>query len=153
MATSAERQRRRRQRLREAGLTDVTVTVPAAEAIRVRQFARALSRGEDIGHHPGTRLPAVLRALAAARPGLAELGVVHAGVFGATARAEDAPHSRVDIALVVDPAAVRDVMDMICVAEAVRAALPEGLKVEVVDRRALRPVVLQKAERDMIRAF
>lgn len=153
MATSAERQRRRRQRLREAGLTDVTVTVPAAEAIRVRQFARALSRGEDVGRYPGTRLPAVLQALEAARPRLAELGVLHAGVFGATARGEDAPHSRVDIALVVDPAAVRDAMDMICVAEAVRAALPDGLKAEVVDRRALRPIVLQEVERDLIQAF
>lgn len=153
MTTSAERQRRRRQRLREAGLTDVTVTVPMAEAIRVRQFARALTRGEDVGRHPGTRLPDVLQALAAARPRLAEMGVLGAGVFGATARAEDVPHSPVDIAVDVDPAKVDGVMAMLVIADAVRAALPAGLKAEVLDRHTLRPLARQEAERDLIRAF
>jgi predicted nucleotidyltransferase len=153
MTTSAERQRRRRQRLRANGLTDVTVTVPAAEAIRVRQFAHALCNGRDVGRYAGTRLPAILQALCTVRAQLAELGVLHAGVFGPTARAEDAPESVVNLALDVDAAKVRDVMDMMCVAEAVRAALPEGLKVEVVDRRALRPLLLREAERDLIGAF
>lgn len=153
MTPSAERQRRRRLRLREAGLIDVTVTVPAGEAVRVRQFARALCGGRDVGSYPGTRLPVILQALRAARPQLADLGVLHAGVFGPTARGEDAPGSEVNVALDVDPGKIRDVMGVIRAAEAIRAALPEGLKVEVVDRRTLRPLLLREAERDLIGAF
>lgn len=152
MATTAERQRKRRQRLRDAGFTDVTVTVRGTDTARVRQFARSLGEGQASGLFAGTRLPAVIHSLRAARAELERLGVVHAGVFGSTARGEDRPDSDVDVAIDVDPAVVRDVIDMIRAIEAVCAALP-GLPTDVADRRTLKPGIRELAEQEMIRAF
>lgn len=153
MANSAERQRKRRHRLRESGLAEVTVTVRERDAARLRHLARALNEEHASAFFLGTRLPAVIRSLRAARADLERRGIVHAGVFGSTARGEDRPDSDVDIAIDVDPAVVRDVIDMIGAVEAVRAALPGDLSVEVADRRTLKPGIREQAERDMIHAF
>ena len=153
MATTAERQRKRRRRLREAGFADVTVTVRDADKSRLRRFAQALNEGPAPDLFSGTRLPAVIRSLRAARAALERLGVVHAGVFGSTARGEDGPDSDVDIAVDVDPSVVRDVIDLVRAVEAVRAALPGGLTAEVADRRTLKPGIRERAERDLIHAF
>ncbi len=150
MASSTERQRRRRQRLRDAGFVDVTVTVPSGEALRVRRFANAIV--ERLPAEPGSRLAAAIRCLRKARPGLEGLGVVHAGVFGSTARGEEREDSDVDIALDLDPARVRDLVDLFAAAEAVRRALPFAA-VDVVDRRALKPEMRGRIEEDMIHAF
>lgn len=153
MATTAERQRKRRRRLSEAGFTDVTVTVRESDKIRLRQFARGLNEEQTPSLFAGTRLPTVIRSLRAARATLERLGVTHAGVFGSTARGEDRPDSDVDIAIDIDPALVRDVLDMISVIEAVRAALPDTLSADVADRRTLKPGIRARAEREMIHAF
>lgn len=153
MASTAERQRKRRRRLRESGFADVTVTVREGDKARLRHFARTLNEGQAPAFFSGTRLPAIIRSLRAARAELERRGIVHAAVFGSTARGEDRPDSDVDIAIDTDPAVVRDVIDMIGAVEAVRAALSDALRVEVADRRTLRPGIRERAERDMIHAF
>lgn len=152
MATTAERQRKRRQRLSDAGFNDVTVTVSKADKETLRRFAHSLRDGQAPGLFAGTRLPAVIRSLRAARAELERLGVVHAGVFGSTARGEDRPDSDVDVAIDVDSERIRDVIDMIRVIEAVRAALP-GVPTDVADRRTLKPGIRERAEQEMIHAF
>lgn len=153
MATTAERQRKRRRQLHEQGFSDVTVTVREADKARLREFVRALNESRAPGLFSGSRLPSVIRSLRAARDGLHRAGIVHAGVFGSTARGEDRPDSDVDIAVEIDPAVVRDPIEMVRAAEAVRAALPTGVKAEVADRRTLKPKIRERVERDMIHAF
>lgn len=146
-----ERQRRRRQRLREAGFVDVTVTVPEAARSELRDVAQALFDGRPVSR-AGSRLPAVIRGLRAARGRLEALGVAHAGVFGSVARGDDRPDSDVDIAIDIDPARIRDAIEFIEAVEAIRAALP-GERVEVADRRTLKPALREAAERDRVDVF
>lgn len=48
MADSTERQRRRRARLRESGIIQVTVEVPADRSERVREAAKMIAAGRDL---------------------------------------------------------------------------------------------------------
>jgi predicted nucleotidyltransferase len=150
MASSSERQRRRRQRLREAGFVDVTVTVPKNETLRIRRLARAVAEGQPTG--PLGRLPYVIRSLRGARSELERHGILHAGVFGSTARGEEREDSDVDIAVDLDPRRVGDLVEFFAASEAVRRALP-FCKVDVIDRRTLKPEVRCEVDKDLIHAF
>ena len=92
MASSAERQRKRRERLRRQGIVDVTVSVPEARKGLLRDFARRLTEDEEPSL-TGGRLIDVIRALKDIRDELRERGIVHAGVFGSSARGS-APSDR-----------------------------------------------------------
>ena len=95
MSTSAERQRKRRQRLRRQGIVDVTVPVPRAHAKTLRQFAKRLNT-ERAAPAEASRLLEVIGALKSIQPILREAGIRHAGVFGSTARGDINTGSDID---------------------------------------------------------
>lgn len=148
--TSAERQRKRRARLRADGFVDVTVTVPKDKAAAVRRFAR--------GEMPAVqdRLAIVLRALRDNRSKLEELGVIHAGVFGSTARGDYRPDSDVDVLIEMDPNAKRGMLDLLRAAgtikETVQQALP-GIGVDVAQRETLKPMLRSSVEAEVVRGY
>lgn len=155
MSTSAERQRSRRQRLREQGAVDVTVAIPEAGRAALREFARALRAGATLQPAPGPLL-AVIEALKAIRPELMEAGVLRAGVFGSAARGDYRPGSDIDIALAVDAGRVGDIVAYVKIAERVKSAIkarfPDAA-VDVADRASLKPRVRESFERDVVYAF
>jgi len=155
MASSAERQRKRRERLRRQGIVDVTVSVPEARKGLLRDFARRLTEDEEPSL-TGGRLIDVIRALKDIRDELRERGIVHAGVFGSSARGRDTSESDVDVIVDIDEEKIGDVLDMVGVAgrieKAVQTRCP-GVRVDVADLHMLKPRVRDAVEREAIYAF
>ena len=155
MSTSAERQRKRRERLRKQGIVDITVPVPRAQKGTLRQIAKGLRNGSPmlIGTGP---LFEVIKTLKSVRPQLEEAGVLHAGVFGSTARGEYRPGSDIDILIDIDTEQVGDILTYTKIADsiqkAVKARCPE-VEVDVADHATLKPRIRKRAEQDVLYAF
>lgn len=155
MANSAVRQRKRRERLRERGIVDVTVPVPETGKGLLREFARRLANGET-PLVEGRRLIDVIAALKHIRGDLQSKGVAHAGVFGSTARGHDTSESDVDIVIDINVCQLGDVLDLIGVAgqieKAIQARCP-GVNVEVADLGMLKRRVKEDVEKEAVYAF
>ncbi|MEQ8227945.1 MAG: nucleotidyltransferase domain-containing protein [Rhodospirillales bacterium] len=152
--TSTERQRRRRARLKADGFVDVTVTVPREQAAAVRRFARNLAAG-DGGTMPN-RLSVVLRVLRDNREKLEALGVIHAGVFGSTARGDYRPDSDVDVLMETDGKVSRGMLDLVRAASAIKqevqTAFPD-IGVDVAEIGSLKPNVRSSVEAEVVYGF
>lgn len=155
MSTSAERQRKRRARLKQQGVVDVTVPVPRDRAHVLRRFARRLSEDPSF-HFDGKRLLNVVQALKSIRQELTKSGVRQAGVFGSVARGEDRPDSDIDILISIDPAVVKHVLNYVKITDhieqAVRKAVP-NVEIDVADRETLKPRIKAQAEKEAVYAF
>ena len=155
MSTSAERQRKRRERLRKQGFVDVSVPVPKAQANTLRQFAKNLSHGLAAPIETG-RLLDVIQVLKSIRSLLKEAGIKHAGVFGSAARCDYGPDSDIDILIDIDAKRVGDVLKYIeitdTIKKAIRAKYP-SVDVDVADHATLIPRIRKQVEVDVIYAF
>jgi uncharacterized protein len=78
-------------------------------------------------------------------------GVTHAALFGSRARGDNRPDSDTDIMIEVDPDAHISVYDYVGLKEYI-ASLFEG-RVDVVDRKGLKPYVRPAATADAVYAF
>ncbi len=162
MSTSAERQRKRRERLRKQGIVDLTVAVPKDKAAIVRRMAKTLCEGGNVsgdvfGLAQGERrLLAALQALKSVRPELEQAGIRHAGVFGSTARGEALPESDIDVLIDIDADRMGDVVNYLKTAEtirmAIRSACPD-VGVDVVDSATLKSRMRENAEQEVLYAF
>lgn len=155
MTSSAERQRRRRQRLRKQGIVDVTVAVPEADKGLLRSFARRLARGEA-PLLTGSRLLDIVGVLKGIGEELRKMGVVHAGVFGSTARGRDTRESDADIVIDIDQDRIGDVLDLVAVAGRIERAVQSrcpGVRVEVADLNMLKRTVREDVEKEAVYAF
>lgn len=155
MTDGAERQRKRRERLRKQGIVDVTVSVPESRKEILRAFASRLFNGETpLGE--GRRLLDVIGALKLIRGDLQSSGVTHAGVFGSTARGLDKAESDVDIVIDIDTDQLGDVLDLIGVAgrieESIQTRCP-GVKVDVADHAMLKRRTREEVEKEAVYAF
>ena len=155
MSTNAERQRKRRERLRKQGIVDVTVPVPQAHKKTLRQFAQGLRDGSPMAVGTGP-LFEVIKALKSVRPQLEKAGVKHAGVFGGAARGEYRLDSDIDILVDIDVKRIGDIVTYIKIAdsikEVVKARCPE-VEVDVADHATLKPRIRKRVERDVLYAF
>jgi len=155
MSTNAERQRERRERLRRKGIVDVTVPVPKVYKGALRQFAQGLRNGTPVQIGAGP-LFEVIKALKSVRPQLEAAGIMHAGVFGSTARGEYRLHSDIDILLDIDTKRVGDIVTYIkivnSIKDVVKARCPE-VEVDVANQATLKPRIRKRAERDVLYAF
>ena len=155
MSTSAERQRKRRQRLRRQGIVDVTVPVPRKHAKILRQFAKRLN---DPSAPPveADRLLVVIGALKSIQPILREAGVRHAGVFGSTARGDISADSDIDILVDVDAKRMGDILGYIDITDritrTIKARCPD-IEVDVADHATLKPGIRERVEREVLYAF
>ena len=155
MATNAERQRNRRARLRRQGIVDVTVTVPQAYARDLRSYAKSLRIG---GPQPKEleRFLKVIGALKLVRPVLIRQGVLHAGVFGSTARGDQNDDSDIDIVIDIDTTKVSDLVDYVRVCRLIEKAVEERCpehRVEIANRASLKSRIRPEVDRDAIYAF
>jgi len=155
MSTSAERQRKRRQRLRKQGIVDVTVPIPKTDKESLRKFAQGLRDGTSMPIGTGP-LFEVIKALKSVRPQLEEAGVLHAGVFGGTARGEHRPESDIDILVDIDTRRIGDIVSYIKITDRIKEAVKarcRGFEVDVADHATLKPRILERVEQDVLYAF
>ena len=151
MTSVTERQRARRRRLSESGLTEVSVTVPRGQTERVRTLAAMLTAGQPVA----ARLVTALKVLRHARQDLQARGVKRAGVFGSTARGEDRSDSDLDIVLQlgrdrdIHPYRLMELKDL--VQAEVNKQLP-GVDVDVAFYESLKPDVRAGVDQDVVYA-
>ena len=94
---------------------------------------------------------AIIGVLLAHRAELVRDGVLHAALFGSTARGDARPDSDTDVMIEFDPARIPDVFTYAGIKDRISALLPG--RVDVVDREALRPHLRENALADLIYAF
>jgi len=96
-------------------------------------------------------LARALHALKTHEPRLREQGVLHAGIFGSTARGEDGPNSDVDILVEYDRDRIRSLLDIAGVHTLLQEII--GRPVDVADRHRLKPQIAPSALEDVVNAF
>ena len=152
MATAAERQRRRRERLRTSGVEQVAVVVPAGQRERIRRIAAALRAGQPVS----PRLIAALDVLRGRRRALAELGADHAGIFGSLARGDDRPDSDIDVVLSFSKPEAHDAFRLIdmrrLVVDAFGEAFPD-VDVDVSFYPMMKPLIRKETDKEAVYAF
>jgi uncharacterized protein len=93
----------------------------------------------------------ILQRLKDCEAGLRAHGVMHAALFGSTARNEQGPESDIDIMIELDPAARVTMFDYVGIKEYIEGLFSEP--VDVVNRDGLKPAVRPQATADAIYAF
>lgn len=133
---------------RRAGVSRATlVNFEAGKGKPLKASVAAIRRA--LGQ--GSRLAHVLRALQAAEPKLRALGVMHLAVFGSLARMEDRPESDVDLVVEIAPDRRFDIFDLAGVAGDISRLLDRH--VDVLERRSLKPPLLDEVGKDQIHVF
>jgi hypothetical protein len=93
----------------------------------------------------------ILATLRAHRRELRRRGVRHAALFGSTARGEAGPRSDIDILVDLDPRAPVGVFDYVAITQYLAELFPA--RVDVGNRKGLKPLVRPRVERDAVYAF
>ncbi len=93
----------------------------------------------------------VIARLKDAETELRSRGVVHAALFGSTARGENGPESDIDIMVEIDYDRCVGVFAYVGLVKSIEGLFPT--RVDVSNRLALKPYVQPSAERDAIYAF
>ena len=96
-------------------------------------------------------LEQALQTLRRAEAELRAKGVVHAGIFGSTARGEQRADSDIDIVIDFDPSARITIFDYVGVREDIAELFDR--RVDVVDHRGLKPELRPNVARDLVYAF
>jgi uncharacterized protein len=96
-------------------------------------------------------LEQALQTLRKAEAELRAKGIVHAGIFGSTARGEQRADSDIDIIIDFDPEARITVFDYVGVKEDIAGLFDQP--VDVIDRRGLKADLRQPVSRDLVYAF
>ena len=153
--TAAERQRKRRRKLRDQGVIDMTVKVPLATKPAMRRLARALRENPD---YPITanRLAPTAQALKSIQQKLIVAGVDHAAIFGSTARGDDRPDSDIDIFIEFDSKKIGGLfgyVDVIGIIEkSIQRTFP-NVAVDVTDHQTMKPRIRKNAEAEALYVF
>ncbi len=96
------------------------------------------------------RLEQVLSTLRAHKAGLRRRGVIHAAVFGSTARGEATAASDVDIVVDIDPERSLGVFEFVSITRYLQELIPRA---DVVERKALKPRVRERVVEEAVDAF
>ncbi|HEX4079911.1 MAG TPA: nucleotidyltransferase family protein [Rhizomicrobium sp.] len=78
-------------------------------------------------------------------------GIVHAAVFGSVARGEPGPESDIDILVDLEPGKPSGIFEYVRLQHDVGDLF--GRRVDLVERRALKPFIREEALRDAVNAF
>ncbi len=153
--TAAERQQKRRDKLREQGIINLTVKVPVATKPAMQKLAKVL---RDNPNHPiaANRLAPTAKALKRIQQTLAAAGVDHAAIFGSTARGEDRPDSDIDIFIDFDSNKIGGIFGFVNAIETIKEAIQQtfpNVKVEVADHQTLKPRIKQNADAEALYVF
>lgn len=93
----------------------------------------------------------VIAVLRANQATLRQRGVLHAALFGSLARGEAGPQSDVDVLVDIDPSAKFSLLDLVGLHHLIGDLL--AMKVDVVERRGLKPEMRGRVEQDALAAF
>lgn len=93
----------------------------------------------------------IIARLRQREPELRGRGVLHAALFGSVARGEAGPDSDIDLMIEVAPDASVGVFEYVAITQYLED-LFDG-RVDVANRRTLKPLVRPAAERDAVYAF
>ncbi len=153
--TAAERQRKRRRKLRDQGIVDMTVKVPLATKSAMRQLARALRENPN---YPiaANRLAPTAQALKHIQQNLITAGVDHAAIFGSTARGEDRPDSDIDIFIDFDSKKIGGLFGYVNVIGIIEKSIQRtfpNVDVDVADHKTMKPRILKNAEAEALYVF
>ena len=97
------------------------------------------------------KLEEALQTLRKAEAELRAKGLVHAGIFGSTARGDQRADSDIDVIVDFDPSARITVYDYVGIKEDIAGLFEHP--VDVIDRRGLKPHLRQPVARDLVYAF
>ena len=153
--TAAERQRKRRKKLRDQGIVDMTVKVPLGTRPAMRELARALRENPN---YPiaANRLAPTAQALKNIRQNLITAGVDHAAIFGSTARGEDRPDSDIDIFINFDSKKIGGLFGYVnaigIIEESIHQTFP-SVDVDVADYKTMKPRIRKNAEAEALYVF
>ncbi len=114
---------------------------------RLRDLARDGGAGAESAER---RLEQVLSTLRAHKAGLRRRGVIHAAVFGSTARGEATAASDVDIVVDIDPERSLGVFEFVSITRYLQELIPRA---DVVERKALKPRVRERVVEEAVDAF
>jgi predicted nucleotidyltransferase/DNA-binding XRE family transcriptional regulator len=117
----------------------------------VAAIRSALSEEGRGGAKPQSRLAVVLRKLQVLEHSLRKSGVEHMAVFGSVARMEDRLDSDLDLVVEIDPKRRFDIFDLAGIAGDLTRSL--GIRVDVLERKSLKPDMKKRVEKDQIRVF
>jgi predicted nucleotidyltransferase len=153
--TAAERQRKRRRKLRDQGIIDMTVKVPLTTKPAMRQLARALRENPN---YPiaANRLAPTAQALKHIQQNLITYGVDHAAIFGSTARGEDRPDSDIDIFIDFDSKKIGGLFGYVTVIGIIEKAIQRifpNVDVDVADHKTMKPGIRKNAEGEALYVF
>lgn len=153
--TAAERQRKRRRKLRDQGVIDMTVKVPLATKPAMRRLARALRENPN---YPiaANRLAPTARALKCIQKNLTTAGVDHAAIFGSTARGEDHPDSDIDIFIDFDSEKIGGLFGYLTVIGIIEKSIQQAFPnvvVDVADHQTMKPPIRENAEGEALYVF
>ena len=93
----------------------------------------------------------ILAKLRENRAALEARGVRHAALFGSRARGEAGPDSDIDIMVEIAPDAGVDLFEYVGIVQYIEEMFP--VRVNVANRRGLKPIVRPNVEREAIYAF
>ncbi len=153
--TAAERQRKRRRKLRDQGIIDMTVKVPLATKPAMRRLARALRENPNYSI-TANRLAPTAQALKRIQQNLIAAGVDHAAIFGSTARGDDRPDSDIDIFIDFDPKKIGGLFGYVNVIGIIEESLQRiftNVDVDVADHQTMKPGIRRNAEAEALYVF
>ena len=93
----------------------------------------------------------VIATLRAHERELRQRGVRHAALFGSAARGDAGPRSDIDILVELDPRIPVGVFDYVAITQYLGELFP--VRVDVANRKGLKPLVRPRVERDAVYAF
>jgi uncharacterized protein len=93
----------------------------------------------------------VIATLRAHERELRQRGVRHAALFGSVARKQARPASDIDIMIELDPEVPVDLFEYVAITQYLKDLF--AARVDVANRRSLKPMVRPYAERDAVYAF
>jgi predicted nucleotidyltransferase len=153
--TAAERQRKRRKKLRDQGIIDMTVKVPLATKPAMRELAKALRENPNFPI-AANRLAPTARALKGIQQNLITAGVDHAAIFGSTARGIDLPDSDIYIFIDFDSKKIGGLVGYVNVIEIIEKSIQQtfpNVDVDVTDRQTMKPRIRKNAEAEALYVF
>jgi predicted nucleotidyltransferase len=123
---------------------------PATRCGTPPAFGRASVRGVAV-YKSGMDREQVIATLRTQEQALRQRGVLHAGLFGSLARGEAKPTSDIDIVVELAPDAPIGLFEYVGITQYLSDLFPN--RVDVANRRRLKPQVRPNVERDAVYAF
>ena len=93
----------------------------------------------------------IIRRLRSHEAELRAAGIVRLGLFGSTAREEQASGSDIDLLATLDESKALSLLDLVHLENRISDLL--GRKVDLVEESCLKPRIRPRIEKDMVRAF